>query len=170
MLKFSNYNRQRISFKDVRQKRSSAQCVYQSIHQDEGASTMTIKMKTDKLKTDLMNTGPQINIIEISVSGKLCKEDYSQFVPKIEQLINEHQKVRILFNMHDFHGWNVAAAWEDLKFSWRHFNDIDRIAVISEENQESERSTFCAPCSSYKTKFFDRLNESAAWDWIAEPD
>jgi hypothetical protein len=36
------------------------------------------------------------------MSGKLVKEDYG--------------KLRVLFDMTDFHGWDVGAAWEDIEY------------------------------------------------------
>ena len=47
-------------------------------------------------------------VLAIRATGKLTKEDYEQFVPPIERNI-ENGKVRILFEMHDFHGWEAAA-------------------------------------------------------------
>ncbi len=31
-----------------------------------------------------------------------------------ERLIGEHGKIRILLEMHDFHGWEAGALWEDV--------------------------------------------------------
>jgi len=45
-------------------------------------------------------------ILEAHVSGKLTKEDYEEFTPRAERAIDEHGKIRVLFDMHDFHGWN----------------------------------------------------------------
>jgi hypothetical protein len=42
------------------------------------------------------------------MSGKLSKEDYEHFVPEVERLIEQEGKIRLLFEMHDFHGWKGA--------------------------------------------------------------
>ena len=98
-------------------------------------------------KTDVVSviTNSGSNVIEIKVSGKLSKEDYDVFVPEIEELIKQHGTVRILFDMHDFHGWETAAIWEDIKFGWKHFRDIDRIAMIGEATWEEGMTAFCVP-------------------------
>ena len=58
-------------------------------------------------------------VLEVQVSGKLGHEDYQDFVPKFEQLIKKHGKIRVLFEMVDFQGWNAGALWDDIKFDLR---------------------------------------------------
>ncbi|MBL4884293.1 MAG: STAS/SEC14 domain-containing protein [Planctomycetaceae bacterium] len=110
------------------------------------------------------------NIIEIKVSGKLCKEDYDVFVLGIENLIATHGRVRMLFDMYDFHGWSVAAVWEDVKFGWKHFRDIERIAMVGEKAWEHGMTSFCKPFTLAKIRYFDRSEETAAREWISEQD
>ncbi len=65
-------------------------------------------------------------ILTVKLSGKLTKEDYAKFVPEVERLIKNRGKVRILCQMHDFHGWQMGALWEDIKFDVKHFADVER--------------------------------------------
>jgi len=62
-------------------------------------------------------------ILVVHVSGKLIKEDYEHFVPEFERLIQQHGTLRVLFDMTGFHGWEVRAMWEDIKFGIEHFAD-----------------------------------------------
>ena len=48
-------------------------------------------------------------LLTVKISGKLAKEDYEHFVPKVEDLIKQFGKIRILLEMHDFHGWEMGA-------------------------------------------------------------
>src|SRR5262249_50401770 len=68
-------------------------------------------------------------IVHVRLSGKLGEEDYERFVPKVERLIRAHGKIRVLGEMHDFHGWERGALWEGIKVDRRHFRGIERIAV-----------------------------------------
>jgi hypothetical protein len=72
-------------------------------------------------------------LVVVHVSGKLVKADYEHFVPEIERLVRRHGKLRLLFDMTDFHGWEVSAAWEDFKFGIEHFADIERLAMVGEK-------------------------------------
>jgi len=49
------------------------------------------------------------NFLDVHVSGILSKADYEQFVPEFERLVREHGKLRVLFDMTGFHGWEAGA-------------------------------------------------------------
>lgn len=107
-------------------------------------------------------------ILEIKVSGKLTHEDYELFVPETERLIAAGGKLRILLQMHDFHGWEVAALWDDIKFDLKHFNDIERLAIVGESKWEKGMSIFCKPFTTAKIQYFDISKLEDARTWIAE--
>ena len=70
-------------------------------------------------------------LLHVRVSGKLTKESYETFTPLVDQLITEHGKLRVLFEMHDFHGWTAGAMWEDIKFDFKHWKDVERLAFVA---------------------------------------
>ena len=104
-------------------------------------------------------------VLEIHASGKLTKEDYHQFVPETERLIKQHGKVRMLFEMSDFHGWDAGAVWEDIKFDLKHFADIERLGIVGEKKWQEWMSAFCRPFTTATIKYFDHaaLEEARAW-------
>ena len=110
------------------------------------------------------------NIFEVHATGKLTKEAYEEFVPMTEARIKESGKIRVLFVMHDFHGWSAGAAWEDLKFDLKHFNDIERLAIVGETKWEKGMSVFCRPFTTAKIKYFDHTEINKAREWISESE
>ena len=107
-------------------------------------------------------------VIELSVSGKLAKEDYKHFVPEVEKWIQQHGKINILFQMHDFHGWQAGALWEDIKFDMKHFAHIQRLAMIGEKSWQKGMSKFCAPFTTAKIRYFQPEQIEEAKQWIEE--
>ncbi len=107
-------------------------------------------------------------IIEVQITGKLSKEAYEQFVPMTEAKIEEFGKVRMLVVMHDFHGWEAGALWEDIKFDLKHFNHIERLAIVGETKWEKGMSVFCRPFTTAKIKYFDHTDIEQAREWIKE--
>lgn len=105
-------------------------------------------------------------ILVINLTGKLTKEDYGNFVPEIERMIKQHGKVRLLVQMHDFHGWTAGALWQDIKFDLKHFRDIERLAVVGEKAWEHGMAVFCKPFTTAKVRYFDRSEASQAEAWI----
>ncbi len=108
------------------------------------------------------------NVVRIRVSGKLTSQDYEQFVPPTEALITQQGKIRVLFEMHDFHGWDVAALWEDIKFDVHHWRDIERLAMVGETKWEKGMAAFCKPFTSAKIQYFDVAQADDAQAWINE--
>ena len=84
-------------------------------------------------------------LLTIHASGKLTKEDYEHSMPPVERLIKGHGKLRVLFDMEDFHGWTCGALWEDIKFDVKHFRDIERLAMVGDKKWEQWMATFCRP-------------------------
>ncbi len=107
-------------------------------------------------------------VLTINVSGKLTAEDYDRFVPQTERLIQQHGPIRVLFDMQDFHGWELAALWKDIKFDMSHFKDIERLAMVGDKKWEQWMATFCRPFTSATIRYFDRSEATAAHDWVEE--
>ena len=47
-------------------------------------------------------------ILVVPVTGRLERADYERFVPEVERLIEQHGKIRMLLETHDFHGWSAG--------------------------------------------------------------
>lgn len=107
-------------------------------------------------------------LLIISVSGKLTREDYKSFVPKVEELIRKFGRIRVVFEMRDFHGWDAGALWEDIKFDIRHFSDIESLAFVGDKKWEKGMSIFCRPFTKAQIKYFDLTEIYKAYEWIRE--
>ncbi|QDV26455.1 SpoIIAA family protein [Aureliella helgolandensis] len=108
------------------------------------------------------------NLLEIRVSGKLDRAAYDLFTPAVERQIETYGKVRILFEMHDFHGWDAAALWEDIKFDVKHFNDIERLAIVGDKKWEHGMAVFCKPFTTASVRYFDTSDIDQARQWLGE--
>ncbi len=117
-----------------------------------------IELKTDK----------QSNVVEVKISGRLGRQGYLEFVPELERLIEQHDKVRLLVEMEDFHGWGAGALWEDTKFAVRHFRDIDRLAMVGEKKWQKGMAVFCKPFTTAEIRYFEKGELNSAKKWLAE--
>ncbi len=113
-----------------------------------------------------IGTPPDGKVLEVHVSGKLTLADYKNSVPQIEQLIKQQGKVSMLFEMTDFHGWEVGAIWEDIKFDLKHFAHIDRLAMIGEKRWQKQMSRFCRPFTTARIRYFDHSKSGEARAWL----
>jgi hypothetical protein len=108
------------------------------------------------------------NVVTVTASGRLSKRDYEQLVPIVTEVIREKGKIRVLFDMDDFHGWTPGGLWEDIKFDVRHFNDIERIAIVGDAKWQAGMAAFCKPFTTAAVRFFAREQIDQARRWIAD--
>ena len=107
-------------------------------------------------------------VLVIRLGGKLTKQDYERFVPEVERLIGRHGKVRMLVQMHDFHGWSRSVPWDDAKFELKHFAHIERLALVGELQWEEGMAAFCKPFTAATVRYFDEAKSGESLNWINE--
>jgi hypothetical protein len=109
-------------------------------------------------------------VVGLKFSGTLHDEDYKQFLPRIETLLTAQGKVRLFIQFEDFHGWDLHAAWDDLKFSLKHYSDFERIALVGDRKWEHWMANFSKPFTWAQVRYFDTSEVDAAWKWLEEED
>ena len=127
-------------------------------------------MKEDVLTTKFsaieITETSQDNATELKISGKLTTEDYALLNGELEKRLAIFDKIRLLIRLQDFKGWTAGALWEDIKFDFRHFNDVERIAVIGENKWEKGMTLFFKPFTAAEVRYFDQDHLSQARSWI----
>ena len=106
-------------------------------------------------------------LLEVAVNERLTHGDYERFIPEFERLVKQHGKIRVLFEMTDFHGWEGAALWDDFKFDIKHFSDIERLALVGDERWEKGMGVFCRPFTTATIRYFDHSAIEQARNWLA---
>jgi hypothetical protein len=107
-------------------------------------------------------------LLVVHVSGKLVAADYANFVSEFERLVRQHGKVRVLFDMTGFHGWEAGALWEDTKFAVKHFADIERLAMVGETTWQRGMAAFCKPFTKAAIRYFEHADVAEARQWLIE--
>jgi hypothetical protein len=110
-------------------------------------------------------------IIVVHVSGKLTKADYEQLVPEFEQFVCHHEKLRVLYEMTDFHGWDLGALWEGTVLKARHRADTERIercAMVGEKKWQEGMAAFCKAFTKATIRYFDHADAAEARKWLEE--
>jgi hypothetical protein len=105
----------------------------------------------------------------VQVSGELVSADYEHLISEFGRLVKQHGKLRVLFDMSDFHGWDAGALWQEVKFDVKHFGDIERLACVGDQQWQHWITEFCKPFTQALIRYFDSANASAAREWLAEP-
>lgn len=106
------------------------------------------------------------NVAYIPITEYLHKQDYEQFVPKISEMLNQYGKVRILFDLARFSGWNRGALW----FGIRHFPNIERVAFIGETRWEHDVDLIAHAFTQARIRYFDSGCREQAVVWVKEDE
>jgi hypothetical protein len=107
-------------------------------------------------------------IIAVHASGVLTKTDYEHFVPEFERLVRQHEHLHLLFDMTGFHGWEGSAFFEEIKFDFKHFADIERLAIIGDKKWHHVVVAICEPFTIATSRYFDHTEAAGARKWLAE--
>lgn len=111
----------------------------------------------------LMNQSSE-KVIGIKVSEKLTEKDFETLIPLLEETIRKQGKIRLLWDMDNFEGWNLDALWQDLKFDTEYKDNIERLALVGDKQWEKWISQ---PTKLFfEAKYFDRDRATEAWNWV----
>src|SRR5689334_6740315 len=94
------------------------------------------------------------NVLGVKASDRLTHADYQQLIPRLKELIRKHGKARVLFDLEECHGWEIAAAWDDMKFGLQHYRAVERCAVVGEKKWHKWLTHFSRPF--FNVRYFDK--------------
>jgi hypothetical protein len=103
--------------------------------------------------------------IEIAMLGKLKHEDYQIFVPMIDRALKEAKgmEVDLLIDMREFRGWELLAAWDDMKFGLKHRNSFDKMAIVGNKKWEEIATKMMGHMMGGKSRFFKTRKSALSW-------
>ena len=104
----------------------------------------------------------------VHVWGKLERADYERFLPQFAELAQGPGKLRVLFDMIGFQGWDAGALWDEIKFDVKHANDFERVATVGDSEWEHALATLIKPFTKAKTRYFDATHYADAREWLSE--
>jgi hypothetical protein len=139
--------------------------VTMTINYRETFEEVNMPIGFDEIQVDPTPVG---TIVTLKFREKLDRADYEMFVPMIESQMRSGSPIRLLVELHDFEGWTAGALWEDTKFAAKHFNDIERLAVVGESRWQKGITVFVKPFTSADVRYFEMQEIDKAREWIRE--
>ena len=114
-----------------------------------------------------ITSGVPDNLIVAVAHGKVTGEDYANvFVPAIEEKLNTHKKVRLLYQIAtDFDGYTAEAIWDDAKLGFAHWTAFEKVAVVADVpwiTNSVKLFRFIMPCP-VKVFSNNELHDAKAW-------
>jgi hypothetical protein len=108
------------------------------------------------------------NVYRMEIRGTLTKKELDQCQDALVGEMSRIGKVRLLFVLVGFEGWETSPAWNDLTFYVKHGDTIERIAIVGDERWRGEALMFAAAdLRKAPVEFFPDGALAAARAWLS---
>jgi hypothetical protein len=105
--------------------------------------------------------------LTLKASGKLTHQDYQTITPLIDGALArvKQPKIKALIDGTELEGWELRAAWDDLKLGLSHGSEFIKIAIYGNKKWQEISAKIASWFVSGEVKYFD--NEESALDWLS---
>lgn len=103
------------------------------------------------------------NQIAVTVMGQFTLDDYHEFEEAVSHGLQSHGTVNLLIDLRDMLSYSLDVAWEELKFSREHRNDIGRIGILTGDEWVAWSMWLNGMFMSADIRLFDDLEMAQTW-------
>jgi len=112
---------------------------------------------------------PSAKFLVLEVHGKLEHADYEKLIPSLEAWLTEHGSIRCLVDMREFHGVELRAVLDELRFDVQHASEIERCGVLGNRRWEAWMTQLSkALFRSAEIRYFHEGEGEEALEWLRE--
>lgn len=106
--------------------------------------------------------------LNLKVSGKLTHDDYQVLTPMLESALAgiRHPKIKALIDLTELKGWELRAAWDDLKLGIKHGNEFTKVALYGDKKWQEYAAKIGSWFISGEARYFE--DKTAALGWLIE--
>jgi hypothetical protein len=104
--------------------------------------------------------------LTLKAVGTLQHSDYEVIVPMIDSALAgvEDANVKVFFDGAELDGWEIRAAWDDLKLGIKHGSEFKKVAIFGNKRWQEMSAKVGSWFVSGDIKYFE--NETEAFDWL----
>lgn len=104
--------------------------------------------------------------LTLKAVGKLTHEDYEKMMPLIDSALEsvKEPKIKALVDLSEFEGWELRAAWDDMKIGLTHNSEFEKIAICGNSKKWIEYGIKVADWfTSGEIEQFDNISDATKW-------
>lgn len=103
--------------------------------------------------------------LTLKAIGKLTHADYEVITPMLDSALGEVKapKVRALIDGTEMEGWELRAAWDDLKLGLKHGNEFEKIAIFGNKGWQEIAAKIGGWFISGEARYFQQEADALAW-------
>ncbi len=103
--------------------------------------------------------------LKIVVCGTLTHKDYEKMIPIVENALVgvKEPKIKVLVDAREFSGWDMRAAWDDLKFGLKHNKEFTKLAFVGSKKWEEYSIKISNWFMSGEMRYFEDIDSASIW-------
>lgn len=108
----------------------------------------------------------EARVVELTLSGRIGRCEYGALIARLQSFIDRHGRISLIEVIHDFDGADYSVLWQGMKFDYRNFQNIDRVAVVSDDGWISPAAKAAGALLSTRLRTFSLNHLEAARIWV----
>lgn len=114
---------------------------------------------------------PEVQIVELRVSGKITADEIKSAVGGLEATYSKWGKLKIYEEIGDLDGIEPAALWQDLSAVHTHRDKIAKVAVVSDKKWVEYLTEIADEFTSFEIEKFSRdEGREEAYHWLNQQE
>lgn len=103
--------------------------------------------------------------ISFKIVGKLTHQDYEKIIPMMENMLDgvKDPKVKVFCDASKLEGWELQAAWDDLKLGLKYGNKFEKIAIKGDQKWLEYMSKIASWFTPSEVEYFDKTKDAIKW-------
>ncbi|MCC4831879.1 STAS/SEC14 domain-containing protein [Shewanella sp. 10N.7] len=103
--------------------------------------------------------------LSLKAKGTLTHQDYLTITPIIDSALAEvdHPKVKVFIDGTELDGWEMRAAWDDLKLGLKHGNEFEKIAIYGNKDWQEFAGKIAKWFIQGESQFFEDKDKALKW-------
>lgn len=110
----------------------------------------------------------QANVVAYDIHDELTTDDIERIHNDLRVAISEHDSVRMYTNVTNLEDVDPKAVVEDMKMTPEYIADIDRYAIVGDENWHGWFTQAGNLLSKGEARYFAPAETSKAREWVCE--
>lgn len=106
------------------------------------------------------------NALGYEITDQINEEEYQKLVAELEGAIAQYGGIRLLVSMPKLPATEWSVVDDDFRFSLRHMDDIERLAVVGDTELVKWVARISGTLISPQVEYFEPAQIDEAWRWI----
>ena len=103
--------------------------------------------------------------LSLKAVGTLTHADYEIISPMLDAALAEvkYPRVNVLIDGMQLEGWELRAAWDDLKLGLKHNNEFHKIAIYGNKKWQQHIAKMASWFISGEVQYFENMDAAVTW-------